>query len=75
MQNCGNCRFIRAPYIVSSPREGGEPVRAGYCHRTLPVMSMDLQTASHRPVKLAGWCGEWRFSVRAWWRSRRAHQA
>lgn len=64
MRKCGNCRFMRAPYTVPPNLEGGTAgYQAGWCHRHPPIMSQDLQSASHRPVKLAGWCGEWRLAI------------
>lgn len=63
---------MRGAHDVPPNAEAGiAGYKAGYCHRTPPVMAPELHRASHRPVRLIGWCGEWRFSLRAWWRALR----
>lgn len=70
-RTCGNCRFMagrhhRPAQILPDGTQISEAVDAGWCHRSLPTMSADLSTASHRPVNLEHWCGEWRWNV-PWW--------
>lgn len=65
-RECGNCRFMRGAYTQPPITEGGQPFEAGFCHKTVPTMSADLQSASHRPIKLIGWCGEHE-RLLPWW--------
>jgi len=66
LASCKTCRYMRGPYEVPSGGPMGEGFAAGWCHRTPPTLSQDLQSASHRPTRLVGWCGEYRWRA-PWW--------
>lgn len=68
MASCKTCRYMRGPYEVpANPQISvSEGYRAGWCHRTVPELSPDLKTSSHRTVRLTGWCGEYRWRS-PWW--------
>jgi hypothetical protein len=57
---------MRGAYTQPHPQEGQPPIEAGFCHKTPPTVSADLSSASHRPVRLVGWCGEWRWKLSRW---------
>lgn len=41
---------------------------AGWCHK-LPPKMVNADTAAFPPIKLAAWCGGYRFSFLAWGRA------
>jgi hypothetical protein len=59
MQSCETCRYRRGFALF--------PAEIGWC-RAVPPKLVDPNSSAWPPVQLAGWCGWYRFSWRAWWR-------